>query len=74
MKSNDLLVGKGILKQKYKIADSVTGVRKSYTCYETGCTMKCNDLSVGKGSLKRKFQIDDSVTGVRKSYTCYEMG
>ena len=73
MKSNDLLVGKGDLKQKFKIADCVTGVRKSYICYEMGWAMKSYDLLIGKGSFKNKFQIADSVTGVRKSYTCYEM-
>ena len=57
MKSNDLLVGKGILKQKYKIADSVTGVRKPYTCYEVGWAMKSNDLLIGKGSLKQNSNL-----------------
>ena len=33
MTFNDLLVGKGSLKEKLETADCVTGVRKSYTCY-----------------------------------------
>ena len=74
MESNDSLIGKGSLKQKSQLVDTVTGVRKSYTCYEMGSTKKSNHLSVGDGSLKRKLQTVDSVTGVRKSYTCYEMG
>ena len=52
MKSNDLLVGKGRLKRKFQIVDSVTGVRESYICYEMGSEMKSNDLLVGKGILK----------------------
>ena len=66
MTSDDFLIGKDFLNRKQKIVDSVTGVRKSYTCYETGSTMKCNDLSVEKGGLKRKLQNVHSVTVARE--------
>ena len=74
MESNDSLIGKGSLKQKSQLVDTVTCVRKSYTCYEMGSTKKSNHFSVGKDNPKQTFQTVDSVTGVRKSYTCYEMG
>ena len=72
MKSKDLLVGKGRPKvsprrpraMKSKIADSVTDVRKSYTCYEI--------VFEGKGSPKvhQQRHSQNIVWGTRAGITC----
>ena len=53
MKFNDLLVGKHSSEKKFQMADSLTGVCKSYTCHEMCEAMKLNDLMAGKAASIR---------------------
>ena len=62
MKFKDLLVGKGSLKEKLEMADGVTGVRKSYTCYDIALDPKVFPGMLFKSSLgsTRRYHMKSS--------------
>ena len=56
MTFNDLLGGKGSLNEQSEIADCVTGVRRSYTCYDIALDPKvASDMlfTSSSGSTRR---------------------